>query len=154
MPPPRDGEEFGDDLLAAKERDLGPLREEGEEELGLDPEQAMAMAAFLDAAWFSGLRAGLEQMRVRATEPEPDIGAVAMERFESEFKLVMEQAAERLNLSLTETIGMWGVLHRAWMAGNRSGETELIALYLELNSDVAGEIRRWLESGGDSKPPG
>lgn len=153
MSPPRDGEELGNDLLAAKERDLDPLQEESVDMLGLEPDQAATMAGFLDSSWFSGLRTAYDQMRARATEREPDIRAVAVERLESEFKVVMEQAAERLNLSLTETISMWGLLHQAWMAGNRSGETELMALYLEVNSDVAEEIQRWLESGGDSKPP-
>jgi hypothetical protein len=152
--PPRDGEEFGNDLLAAKERDLGPLREESADLLDLDPDQEATLAAFLEAAWLSGLRAGYEQMRARATERDPDLRAVAVEQLESRFKPSMEQAAERLNLSLNETICMWGLLHKAWLAGNRSCETELMALYLEVNSDVAGEIQRWLASGGEGEPPG
>jgi hypothetical protein len=150
--PPRNGEEFGDDLLAAKERDLAPLRQECAELLDLDGDRAVAMEASLDCAWFSGLRAGHDQMKARATEPDPDIGAVAVARLESEFKELMERAAERLNLTLAETISMWGFLHQAWMAGNRSGETELMALYLELNTDVAEEVQRWLEERGDSGP--
>ncbi len=150
--PPRDGEEFGDDLLAAKERGLAPLREECIELLGLGPDQIEAMEASLDSAWFSGLKAGHDQMEARATQRKPDIRAVAVERLESEFKALMEEAADHLNLSLTETISMWGLLHQAWMAGNRSGEAELMALYIELNTDVAGEVRRWLEQRGDSEP--
>lgn len=149
---PRDGEEFGADLLAAKERDLAPLREECVDALGLDAAQSAAMDALLDSAWFSGMRSGHDQMEARATQPEPDIRAVAIARLESEFKALMEEAAELLNLTLTETIGMWGLLHQAWMAGNRSGEAELMALYVELNTDVAEEVRRWLEERGDSKP--
>jgi hypothetical protein len=152
--PPRDGEEFGDDLLAAKERDLLPLREECIELLDLDPDQITAMEASLDLAWFSGMTASHDQMEARATQRNPDIRAVAIERLESEFKGLMEETAERLNLSLPETIGMWGLLHQAWMAGNRSGGTELMALYIEVNTDVAEEVRRWLEERGDSKPPG
>jgi hypothetical protein len=151
--PPRDGEELGNDLLAAKERDLEPLREESIDALDLEPDQATTLVSFLDSSWLSGLRAAYDQMRARATEREPDLRAVAVERLESEFKVVMEEAAERLNLSLTGTISMWSMLHQAWMAGNRSGEAELMALYLEVNSDVAEEVRRWLDSGGDSKPP-
>jgi hypothetical protein len=149
---PRDGEEFGEDLLAAKERDLAPLREECVELLGLDPDQTAAMEGCLDSAWFSGMRAGHDQMEARATQPDPDLRAVAVARLESEFKGLMEEAAERLNLTLTETIGMWGLLHKAWMAGNRSGSAELMALYVELNTDVAGEVRRWLEERGESEP--
>lgn len=110
------------------------------------------MEASLDSAWFSGLKAGHDQMEARATQRKPDIRAVAVERLESEFKALMEEAADHLNLSLTETISMWGLLHQAWMAGNRSGEAELMALYIELNTDVAGEVRRWLEQRGDSEP--
>ncbi len=150
--PPRDGEEFGDDLLAAKERDLEPLRQECTEALELDADQVEAMEASLDAAWFSGMRAGHEQLEARATQRDPDIRAVAVERLESDFKALMETAAEQLNLSLTETIGMWAVLHQAWMAGNRSGEVELMALYVELQTDIAEEVRRWLEERGASEP--
>ncbi len=148
---PRDGEEFGADLLAAKERDLAPLREECVAVLGLDADQSLAMDTLLDSAWFSGMRAGHDQMEARATEREPDLRAVAVARLESEFKVLMEEAAELLNLTLTETISMWGLLHQAWMAGNQSGEAELMALYVELNTDVAEEVRRWLEERGDSK---
>jgi len=151
--PPRDGEEFGHDLLAAKERDLAPLREECIELLDLDAGQIVAIDGALDSAWFSGMRAGKDQMEARATQEEPDIRSVAVARLESEFKALMEDAAERLNLTLSETICMWNLLHRAWMAGNRSAETELLALYMELNTDVAEEVRRWLEERGDSEPP-
>lgn len=147
---PRDGEEFGEDLLAARERDLAPLREECVALLGLDDGQAVAMETMLDSAWLSGMKAGHDQMEARATQRDPDIRAVAVARLESEFKALMEEAAERLNLTLPETISMWGLLHQAWMAGNRSGEAELMALYVELNTDVAEEVRRWLEER--SKP--
>ena len=139
----------GRDLLAAKERDLAPLREECIEVLGLDADQTAAMVRCLDSAWFSGMRAGRDQMQARATQRDPDLRAVAVDRLESEFKGLMEEAAEQLNLTLPETIGMWGLLHQAWMAGNRSGSAELMALYLELNTDVAEEVRRWLEERGD-----
>jgi len=147
---PRDGEEFGDDLLAAKERDLAPLREECIEVLDLGADQIAAMEGSLDSAWLSGLRAGHDQMEARATQSDPDIRAVAVARLESEFKGLMEEAAGSLNLTLTETIAMWGLLHQAWMAGNRSGSAELMALYIELNTDVAEEVFRWLEERDDS----
>lgn len=146
---PRDGEEFGEDLLAAKERDLAPLRGECIDLLDLDAAQSAAIETCLDSAWISGMRAGHDQMAAQATEDEPDIRAVAVARLESEFKALMEEAAELLNLSLTETISMWGLLHQAWMAGNRSGSAELMALYVELNTDVAEEVRRWLEDRGE-----
>lgn len=150
----RDGEEFSQDLLAAKERDLAPLREECIEVLGLDGEQIGAMEASLDSAWLSGLRTGRDQIEARATQPDPDIRAVAVARLEADFKGLMERAAEALDLTLPETICMWGLLHQAWMAGNRSGSVELIALYVELNTDVAEEVQRWLEERGGANPEG
>jgi hypothetical protein len=146
---PRDGEEFGQDLLAAKERDLEPLREECIEVLSLGGDQVGAIEAALDLAWLSGLRAGHDQMEARATQADPDIRAVAVARLESDFKGLMERAADRLNLPIPKTICMWGLLHQAWMAGNRSGSAELMALYVELNTDVAEEVRRWLEERGE-----
>lgn len=122
--------------------------------LNLDADQTAAMEASLDSAWFSGMRAGHDQMEARATQPDPDIRAVAVARLESEFKGLMEAAAEWLDLTLVETICMWGFLHQAWMAGNRSGEAELMALYVELNTDVAEEVRCWLEERDDSDEQG
>ncbi len=121
--------------------------------LDLDPDQTVAMEACLDSAWLSGLRTGHDQLEARATQPDPDVRAVAVARLESEFKALMEQAAELLNLTLPETISMWGLLHQAWMAGNQSGGAELMALYIELNTDIAEEVRRWLEERGESEPP-
>lgn len=146
-----DSEDFGNDLLAAKERDLKPLREEGEEVLDLDYEQAELLDDFLALAWFSGIRSGQAQMQARATEENPDVRAVAVEHFEADFKDLMEQSADALNLSLPGTIKMWGLLHQAWMSGNRTCEAELMGLYLEKRTDVTEEARRWLEGEEDSE---
>jgi hypothetical protein len=134
-----------DDLLAAKERDLKPLLEESAEILDLDYRQTEAMEDFLTLAWFSGTRSGRDQMQARATEPEPDLQAVAVANLESEFKGLMDQSAEMLNLTVPRTISMWNYLHEAWMAGNRTCEAEMMALYLEHSSDVGEEARRWLQ---------
>jgi len=146
--PSPDSEDFGNDLLAAKERDLKPLRAESADQLDLDYEQTAALEDYLDLAWFSGTRSGQAQMHARATEPEPDIRAVAIERLESEFKVLMDESADTLNLTVPQTISMWNYLHQAWMAGNRTCEAELYALYLELKSDVAEEALKWLEEEG------
>ena len=143
--PSLDSEDFGNDLLAAKERDLKPLREESADQLDLDYEQTAALEDYLDLAWFSGTRSGHAQMQARATEPEPDIRAVAVESLESEFKVLMDESADTLNLTVPKTISMWNFLHQAWMAGNRTCEAELMGLYLELKSDVAEEALKWLE---------
>ena len=141
---------MGRDLLAAKERDLKPLLEESSELLQLDHEQTEAMQDFLSLAWFSGTRSGRDQMNARATEPEPDVEAVAGSHLESDFKGLMDQSANTLNLTVPHTINMWNYLHAAWMAGNRTCEAEMMALYLELTSDVGEEAREWLEEKGDS----
>ena len=144
--PLRDSDDRGRDLLAAKERDLRPLLGESSEVLDLDYEQAEAMRDFLNLAWFSGTQSGRDQMRARATESDPDIEAVAARHLESDFKSLMDRSADLLNLSVPRTISMWNYLHKAWMAGNRTCEAEMMALYVELKSDVGEEARRWLES--------
>jgi hypothetical protein len=144
---PLDSEDFENDLLAAKERDLSPLREESQEVLDLDYEQMEAMEDFLDLAWSAGIRSGQAQMEARATQREPNIPALAIKHFEADFRELMEDSASTLSLSLHRTVDMWGILHRAWMAGNRTCEAEMMGLYLELKSDVTEEARRWLESG-------
>jgi hypothetical protein len=134
-----------DDLLAAKERDLKPLLEESSEILDLDYRQTEAMEDFLNLAWFSGTRSGRDLMQARATEPDPDLEAVAVAHLKSDFKGLMDQSAEALNLTVPRTINMWNYLHDAWMAGNRTCEAELMALYIETQSDVGEEARKWLE---------
>ncbi len=69
------------------------------------------MEDFLTLAWFSGTRSGRDQMHARATEPEPDLEAVAVSHLESEFKGLMDQSADILNLTVPRTISMWNYLH-------------------------------------------
>jgi hypothetical protein len=140
---------MGKDLLAAKERDLQPLLDESSEILDLDYEQTEAMEDFLNLAWFSGTRSGHDQMQARATEPDPDVQAVAVAHLKADFKGLMEQSADTLNLTVPRTINMWNYLHEAWMAGSRTCETELMALYIELKSDVGEEAREWLQGKSD-----
>lgn len=151
--PPR-GDDFGSDLLAAKERDLGPLLAECDRLLGLAEERTEVAADFFNLAWFSGLRAGRDRMEARAAEDEPDLAAISIERFETDFKELLEQSAELLGLDLPQAIALWGLLHQAWMKGVRSCEAELYGLYLELGGDVAEEAQRWLENRGEEPPAG
>jgi hypothetical protein len=145
---------MGRDFLAAKERDLTPLLEESSVLLEFDYEQTETMEDFLDLAWAAGTRSGRDQMEARATQPKPDVKAVVISRLEADFKKLMEQSADALNLTVPRTITMWGYLHEAWMAGNRTCETELMALYIELKSDVGEEAQQWLESGDGSSSAG
>lgn len=142
---------MGRDLLAAKERDLRPLLEESSEILELDFDQTEAMEDFLTLAWFAGTRSGRDQMNARATEANPDIEAVAVSHLESDFKALMDQSADTLNLTVPRTINMWNYLHAAWMAGNRTCEAEMMAMYLERTTDVGEEALKWLEEE-DGRP--
>lgn len=152
MPWAGDENEFRNDLLSAKERDLKPLLGESADCLDLDYSQTADMEAFLNEAWFSGTRSGHAQMRERANQRRFDIKPVGLEEIEAGFKELMEESADTLNLTLGETIRMWGFLGEAWIAGTQTCEAELMATFLELRSDVAQEALDWLEGGGETKP--
>jgi hypothetical protein len=140
-----DSEDFGNDLLAAMERDLKPLKEESEEILELDEELGEAMEDLLNLAWLAGIRSGQAQMHARATEKNPDVRAIAVERFETDLREILEQSAAVLELELSSTIAIWTLLHQAWLAGSRTCEAEMMGLYLEMQDDVAEEAREWLD---------
>lgn len=144
-----DGEDLRNDLLAAKERDLTPLLEESVAVLEFDYEQAEAMEDFLDLAWFSGTRCGRDQMEARATKKKSGAKSTIISRLKSEFRALMEQSADAMNLTVAHTITMWHYLHEAWLAGNRTCEAELMALFIEVQSDVGEEAARWLEERGE-----
>lgn len=136
---------MGKAFLAAKERDLKPLLEESSEILDLDYGQTEAMEDFLTLAWSSGTRSGREQMQARATEDAPDLQSIAIKRLETDFKALMDESADTLNLTVPGTICMWNFLHDAWMAGTRTCEAEIMALYIETQSDVGEEALKWLD---------
>ncbi len=142
--------DFADDLLAAKERDLRPLLEEGANSLELDREQLIAMETFLNEAWVSGTRTGQAQVHARAVKRQRMVGPVDLAPIEAEFKDLMEDSADALNLTVNRTISMWDLLSRAWIAGTQTCEAELMALLIETRSDVAAEALQWLKEEGDS----
>jgi hypothetical protein len=146
----RDGEELESDLLAARERDLKPLLEESTESLGLEGEQIEAMEDFLDLAWCSGTRTGREQVEAKMTRQKTGGDQIPVARLEKEFKAMMDDSAAALNLSVGATVDMWNFLHEAWLAGQRSCETELLAMFIEMQSDVSAEAQEWLD-GRDRK---
>jgi hypothetical protein len=149
--PPSGSEDFERDLLAAKERDLKPLLEESAESLDLDYGQLDEMENFLTEAWFSGTRTAHVQMRARTLQRRADVGPVGVKEVEADFKALLEESADTLNLSLPLTIDMWGFLGQAWIAGTRTCEAELTAMVIELRSDVAAEALRWLEEEDDDR---
>jgi hypothetical protein len=129
-------------FISAGKRDLESLLNEAADELRLEAEQAQTVGAFMSQIWISGARSGHEQVlaRVDPDRDEPDIAGI-----EADFRQVMEESADALNLTLLETMDMWDFLCRAWIAGVNSSRTETIALAIEQGSDVAAEAQRWLE---------
>jgi hypothetical protein len=103
------------------------------------------MEAFLTEAWLYGTNAGHTQILRRSLRRERDVGQAGIEKVEAEFKALMEESADALNLTVDETIAMWSFLGQAWIAGTRACETEVMASLLETKSDVAEEALRWLE---------
>jgi hypothetical protein len=138
-------EDLTSHLLSAKDRDLGPLVRESEESLDLDQAQAVGLEAFLDRAWFSGTHACHAQMLTQAREHSPDFGRLDVRLLEADFKALMDESADALNLTITETVNMWNFLGRACVAGIRSCRAELTAMLFEATSDIGEEALRWLE---------
>jgi hypothetical protein len=148
----RDGRDLKSHFLSAKDRDVESLVREGEEALGLDGEQAAGMEAFLTKAWFSGSHACHAQMLAQVRERAPDIGRLDVAPLEADFKALMDESAETLNLTVTETVSMWALLGRACIAGIQTCRAEITALILEASSaDVGEEALRWLEEQGDGE---
>jgi hypothetical protein len=138
-------EDLRRDLLTAKERDLNPLVQESAESLRLDADQALQVETFLNEAWFSGTRTGHVQMLVRAIERNNDRVPIGMKEIEADFQALMEESADTLNLTVRDTIGFWDYLGRAWIAGTRTCEAEVMGRFLATRSDVAQEALDWLE---------
>lgn len=137
--------DFESDLLTAKERDLAPLLRESATSLDFDETQASEMSAFLGEAWFLGVNAGHSQVLTGALQREAGVDRAGVEKVEAEFKALMERSAEALELSADETISMWSVLGKAWLAGAHACENEAVANFLRADSGIAEEARRWLE---------
>lgn len=144
----RDDGDFTSHFLTARQRDLEPLVRESEEALHLDPDQTLGMQAFLDRAWLSGTHA----CQVQLTAETPDVAqptSVDTHRLEADFKALMDESAEALNLTVTKTVSMWNFLGRACIAGIHSCRAEITAQLFETNTDVGAEALRWLERRGE-----
>ena len=129
---------------SAKEQDLKPLAEEGAETLGLDSRQLAEMEAYLDDAWFFGVRTGyvvMVETRMGQTDPRPVILGM-----EDEFQDLMESLGEALKTTVGATIQAWEYLGQAWMAGARFWEVEIAARLIEAH---AGGFDQALRRLGD-----
>lgn len=129
-------------FVSAGKRDLRPLLREAAGELCLAEEEALTVGAYMTQTWMRGAQSGQEELLARAN---PERRGPDMEEIGTEFRELMEESADELNLTLRQTVGMWDFLARAWIAGIESCRTEALAMTLEADSDVAGEALRWLE---------
>jgi hypothetical protein len=130
-------------VLTAKEQDLRPLAEESRELLDLDSHQLECMESFLHDAWFFGIRSG-HMVMIEGKMGTQDASA-ALPPIEEGFQKLMEGMAEALNLTVGSTIGAWGYLSQAWLAGARFWEVEIAARLIEMRSEGGEEPMEWLE---------
>lgn len=141
-------------FISAREQDLKSLLDEGRDELELDQGKGQMLESFLETSWLAGTRSGHARLLNQAIrqreeqaegELEDPVEPVPLEPLEAEFKAMMEAAAEALNLPMAGTVALWDLLTRAWTAGVRTYESEVMASLIERKSDLADEAQRWLE---------
>jgi hypothetical protein len=128
-------------VQSAKEKDLKPLAEDAES-LGLDGRQMATMESYLHDAWFFGVRTGhavMVETRMGESDPTPVILDM-----QEEFQELMERCAEAINTSVSTTIQAWNYLGRAWIAGARFWEVEIVARLIEARSGDFDEALRRL----------
>jgi len=131
---------------SAKKRDLEPLAEESSEKLGLDSRQLAEMENYLHAAWFFGIRTGhtvMVETKMGQTDPTPVILGM-----QDEFQELMERCGESLNTTVGATIQAWNFLGKAWIAGARFWEVEIVARLIEARSGDFEESLRRLDDLG------
>jgi len=133
-------------MLAAERRALEPLLKESAESLNLDEERLIEMDAFLAQAWVAGALAGHANMTSKVRDDPLELGD-----FEARVKPLVEESADTLNLTVSETLRMWDYLSQALVAGVKSSETELIAMLIEQKHDIAQEALGWLEERRDRR---
>jgi hypothetical protein len=148
----RGSKDIEKDLLTARNRDLRPIFCETVELLELDEAKARRLEDFLTLAWFSGTRTGGAQMAKRAELKRMDVGPIRLEETEEEFRALMEDSADALNLTVGRTINLWQFLAKAWLRGAKSCEAELTAALIETQHDISAEAQQWL--GKQDDPPG
>jgi hypothetical protein len=128
---------------SAKERDLRPLAEECAETLGFERSQMEKLEAYLQDAWFFGIRTGHAVMiETKMGHADPDQVVLGMQ---DEFQDLMERLADALNATVGATIAAWNYLGRAWIAGARFWEVEITARTIEQRSGSFEEALRRLE---------
>jgi hypothetical protein len=133
-----------ENMVAAERRALEPLLKESVKSLELDEEQVVEMDGFLAQAWVAGALAGHANMTAKVLDNPLELGD-----FEARVKPLVEESADILNLTVSETLRMWDYLSQAMVAGVKSSETELTAMLIEEKHDIPGEALGWLEERRD-----
>ena len=131
-------------ILAAKERDVEPLLEESAEILELDYLQQDRFEAFLDLAWVAGAYISHAHFHATAIEHAPEDGPIPEEAPKPDLGALIRESADSLNLTLFETMYMWGFLQRALVAGIRALYDQVTAGLIVGRSQVDEEALRWL----------
>lgn len=130
-------------VQTAKERDLKPLAEESAEALELDSRQLAEMEAYLQDAWFFGVRTGhrvMVETKMGETDPTPVIASM-----QGEFQQLMERLGDALNTTVGATIQAWNYLGRAWIAGAKFWEVEIAARLIESRGGGFDAVLRQLD---------
>lgn len=128
-----------ENMLEAEKRALEPLLRESAEALELDEEQILDMDSFLAEAWVAGALAGHANMTSKVLDNPLDL-----DDFEARVKPLVEDSADTLNLTISQTLKMWDYLSQAMVAGVKSSETELTAMLIEERHDIGEEAVEWL----------
>lgn len=131
-------------ILAAKERDVEPLLEESAEVLELDYLQQDRFEAFLDLAWVAGASISHAHFRAEATDHAPEDCAIPEDAPKPDLGALIRESADSLNLTLFETMYMWGFLQRALVAGIHALDDQVTAALIVGRSKVDEEALRWL----------
>jgi acyl-homoserine lactone acylase PvdQ len=128
-------------VQSAKEQDLKPLAAESAAALEFDRRQLEEMESHLHDAWFFGIRTGHAVM-VETKMGQRDPAPVILD-MQDEFQELMESCAEALDTTVGSTIQAWNYLGRAWIAGARFWEVEIVARLIEAQAgDLDSAIRR------------
>jgi hypothetical protein len=139
-----DQESFMENMLASERCAIEPLLRESTASLGLSEEQVLDMDAFLVQAWVAGALAGHANMTAKVLDHP-----LELDELEARVKPLVEESADTLNLTVTQTIRMWDYLSQALVAGVKSSETELTAMLVEQKHDISSEALWWLEKRRD-----
>jgi hypothetical protein len=141
-----DRSELIHNFVSAGKRDLQPLLREAAGTLHLADGEALTVGTYMTQTWMRGAQSGHAEILAQA---DPERSAPDIAEIEADFRELMQESADALNLSLQMTVNMWNFLARAWIAGINSSRAETLAMALEMDSDIAEEALHWLNDPRD-----